>query len=196
MTINWVTARFPLLISCRWKGKRARAPPRVSHCADRGSTSAIVIIYMHLVRCVVVWRLEAVATSRRGVDIDDFFCLPPLPPPPLLALLLLCVCRPLWSSVGGQLVAGGERQGGRGILGLALGVAQPSWQLSLPLLLLLIGIWYYKSIVIIQIIFSIFPWACRTCLYVCVCASPPSPCCLNTYQSFSIFGLSFCLLCF
>lgn len=36
---------------------------------------------MHLVRCVVVWRLEAVATSRRGVDIDDFFCLPPLPPP-------------------------------------------------------------------------------------------------------------------
>lgn len=110
-------------------------------------------------------------------------------------LPLLCVCRPLWSllcSVGGQLVAGEEvqgRGGGGGVLGLALGVAQPSWQLTLPLLLLLlllIGIWYYKSIVIIQIIFSIFPWACRTCLYVYVCASPTSPasCWLNTYQSF------------
>lgn len=195
MTINWVTARFPLLISCRWKGKRARASTSVPLCGSR-----VDVGYRHhLYAFSAVRRRVAPRSCRNLATWCRHRWLLLLTSPPLLSLLLLCVCRPLRSSVGGQLVAGEEGQegwGGGGVLGLALGVAQPSWQLSLPLLLLLlvllIGIWYYKSIVIIQIIFSIFPWACRTCLYV-----PTSPsCCLNTYQSFSIFGLSFCLLCF
>lgn len=113
-------------------------------------------------------------------------CPPPAYPPPAVRVPPAVELTVLgWRAISRRRREAGE---GGGVLGLPLGVAQPSWQLALPLLLLLllllIGIWYYKSIVIIQIIFSIFPWACRTCLYVCASPTSPSSCCPNTYQSF------------